>query len=298
MRKHTVLFPLCVLFPIIFITVQSDNSIASFADLIARNSENIRSFFSEVRTISFIITTTTSSSDWDSLTLQVLELFQLNYTYNIFKEPVALAGDFADLEKEGFIICSTVKENDHFSSTSTKALWRRNGYYLVLLVDARDEEEIVSWLRHMWTTIGSVTVMTVFRDHLWTFQPFKKVNGSYGRIEKFNKDNPIYKRQLIMRNLHGYPLRLELFESGYYRPIRNSRTIQQTFVGPDKETIDVLERKMNFTGIYKTTSSSISLIWKQNFSCVAKTGLDRSLWLQIAKWNIHRMPGQDHLQAK
>lgn len=233
----------------------NSNSISSFANLISQR-DLIKRFLdaaTAVQTISFAILLQANPSAWDSLITQVMDQFQSNYSFNVLREPYEpfSAGQddnrLAALEHAGFIIGGHV---DRPFEINNAALWRRNGHYLILLADAQTEEQVVSWLREMWTRVGSVTVMTIFRGRLWAYRPFKRaVNGSsFGQIEMFTSDDPAnYKRQ-VLRDLHGYPLRLEFFEAGYNVAVRNQAKRVQYYVGPDKETIAILQKRMNFTG--------------------------------------------------
>lgn len=241
--------------------VSLDNSDISVRDTLYTSCHSLLTFFT-VKTISILISGHLTQSS--PLLDQILICLNSNYAYNIIAPPTPceLCLFPFDLEHEGFVITASANQRfdrllvrDNCTSFSA-ALWRRNGYYLVMLTDAQTEEQVVRWLREMWTTVGSVAVMTIFRGHVWAYQPFQQVNGSYGRIEIFTGTdlkgyNANYKRQ-VTRNLHGYPLRLELFESGYYVPqivvVNGRKNRREPFVGPDKETIDVLEEKMNFTG--------------------------------------------------
>lgn len=226
--------------------------------VIIDNSDILVKFFASVKVITIVTTEKDTPTD-DPIPEYLIRTLDYHYTYTIFNLPLKknllLFPD--TLEHEGFVIISQV-------TTTLQSIdirqWRRNGVYLVVLLGAKVEEEVVQWLREMWRTIGSVTVLTIFRGLLWRFQPFYPASNSdsFGQIELF-QGNPgadgfvNYKRQ-ITRNLHGYPLRLELFESGYYVPLLQvvkgvkSKRKPIQFVGPDKETIDVLKERMNFTG--------------------------------------------------
>lgn len=226
------------------------NSIPSFAACIATQGDTIKHFLN-VQTISFVILLQPNQSAWSALITRVMIQFEFSYSFNVFREPFFPQDDnLRALEREGFIIGGHV---DRPFEINNAALWRRNGHYLILLADAQNEEQVVTWLRELWTHVGSVTVMTIFRGRLWAFRPFRRtVNGSFGQIEMLPGDGAYdanYSQLwLDLQDLNGYPLRLELFEAGYNIAIRNKAKKVQYFVGPDSETIAILQKKMNFTG--------------------------------------------------
>lgn len=234
-----------------------NNTLESFTKAINNNSDSLLKFFA-VKTISiYALFQSNNLSAYDHFITEFLKQASANYTYNIIRHAPTYKSIrvSCELQHEGYIIATSVGISLKDQSYDS-IVWPRNGYYLVLLFGAQTEGEITQWLREMWSTVNAVTVLTIFRGLLWTYQPFKQLNGTHGRIELFShtKDiNPNYKGQII-RNLHGFPLRLELFEAGFYTPLlqvvngKKSKRKPEQFVGPDKETIDILQSKMNFTG--------------------------------------------------
>lgn len=95
----------------------------------------------------------------------------------------------------------------------------------------------------------------IYKRQLWTFNPFARSgNGSFGALELYRRgmsgDSLKYE---LLRNLHGYPLIVEFFESGYNIAFYRDRnvTLLQQYLGPDSVSVEVLRDKMNFTAIFQ-----------------------------------------------
>lgn len=200
--------------------------------------------------------------EWNALTSQLPVTYNSTYTYNIlnlanFPESSQSRLFSADLEHQGFILAASLKDNFEGQKSLFSFDWPRNGYYLVLLENVQGKDEITQWLREMWLRIGSVTVLTIFNGRLWSFQPFQKENGFYGRIAVIDSKDIGHNYNLqVTRDLNGYPFHVALFESGFYVKMKvrsggggaNSEDLTEMFIGPDKEGVNILQNKMNFTG--------------------------------------------------
>lgn len=159
---------------------------------------------------------------------------------------------FEEMEREGFVF--HWKGATELKDEIEEMVYGRNGYYLIIVSGENStqsgDEVVEEFFRRMWKKIGSLTMVAIYKEKLWRYNPYTpKGNKTYGALELFQQ-RPEWKEELLS-NMNQYPLIVEIFESGFnighYEEI-NGKKVFQYFVGPDGVTVDILRKKMNFTG--------------------------------------------------
>lgn len=215
-------------------------------------------FFNQSKCISFI-SAIEPDEDWNKLYAEVVRVFDQRFSFNYFTktafelDKVRYKRHLDALQYEGFFI----RLNYEAPSFEVQSIFRRNGRYLVLF-DNRNEEfmDLITVFKEIWTKIGSINVVIWSRNNLYFFNPFKRdveANDTFGTVAIFKPGHNL--RQEYMRNLYGFPLRLEIFDSSFNVPIYDKDKKFLRFQGPDKEISDVIQEQMNFTGLYSPQHS-------------------------------------------
>uniref|UniRef100_A0A1B0CS12 Uncharacterized protein n=1 Tax=Lutzomyia longipalpis TaxID=7200 RepID=A0A1B0CS12_LUTLO len=122
------------------------------------------------------------------------------------------------------------------------------GIYLVL-IDAPANEEILEVVREnllvAWKIERSYQVFVMLQNETFALHPFLRDpqhNNSYGTLMNFRK-----RPRDVLRNLHGYPLRIDMFHSAFNYLRRNKKTGEISFVGADAEVMRALKDFFNFS---------------------------------------------------
>lgn len=157
-----------------------------------------------------------------------------------------------EVEREGFVVSLDFHENEDFEAF----LLRDNAFYLVVVdnENVTTMDEVLQNVQKAWQKTGSLTIIVIYKNNLWTFNPFGRQGnntaGTYGVLDIYKRTNLPLRKQLL-RDLNGYPLVVEFFESGYniaFYKEDKSRSYLKQFLGPDGVTVEILQKQMNFTG--------------------------------------------------
>lgn len=245
-----------ILIPIVSSEAQEIPKVSrnNVSDLIISHRKDIVDFF-QTKTINFI---SWNNSQWMDIYDEMTREFSAEFSFNLFTDKfysVNFRGKFEsrfeEMEREGFVIDLNMKLNlvDAF-----KEIFRRNGFYLVVVNEgAVTDEEVLLRLRRIWKKIGSLSMITIFEEKLFRYNPFTlQPNGSYGALEPYQW-TAHFKKELLS-NMNGYPMIIEIFESGYnvgfYKEVNGTMEFDH-FMGPDGVSVEIIRDKMNFTSEWR-----------------------------------------------
>lgn len=123
------------------------------------------------------------------------------------------------------------------------------GVYLII-IDAPATESVLDIMReHLligWAIKRSFQIYVMLLNETFTLHPFAQDpmrNDSYGVLMKFNQ-RPLN----ILKDLNGYPLRIEMFHSAFNFQRTDPQTGAVRFEGTDAEVMRSLKAFMNFSG--------------------------------------------------
>ncbi|XP_059607719.1 uncharacterized protein LOC132255633 [Phlebotomus argentipes] len=126
------------------------------------------------------------------------------------------------------------------------------GIYLILLdVDATEEvlEKVYENIMIAWEVERSYEVYVMLHNDTLTIHPFMRNplrNNSFGVLMNF-RERP----ENFIKNMNGYPLRIEMFHSAFNYLRINKTTGVKYFEGTDAEAMRALRVFMNFTAIFQ-----------------------------------------------
>lgn len=223
-------------------------STTKYPQIISNNRRNIATYFNAVTTIRLMARIRSPEIEWYS---QFVVDFQHKFVI-CNSEPDQRDNQHTIVgvgEYEAIVM--VFHRNEVHNIRQTKL--HPSGRYLILSEVNFNESQLraTALLEDMWTHVRSTTLVMVFPDAgMHIYNPFRRTSRSrYGALEPFDIAVD-YGRQLVA-NLNGYPLRLDVFDSSFTIPMTksvNGKKVVQYYYGPDKDTIDVLCERMNFTG--------------------------------------------------
>lgn len=240
------------------VTPTYDADVALLA-LIKSKEQDIRNFFSSVNCVNFIVGEGEKNPQkWFELYHFFSQEFQDSfavslYTEETFDEDHYFLTEFSvretEIKYEGFIIDYRLPKT--IRGSLERKVFSGDGFYVVVVDEEQVEvKDVISHCELLWIKSGSVTILVIYKELLWTYNPFGTADAvHYGTLETYQRHHDL--KWDIMRNMNRYPLRIEFFESGYnvqFYKDDKQRAYLNRFIGPDYVTADILREKMNFTG--------------------------------------------------
>ncbi|XP_055706016.1 uncharacterized protein LOC129803458 [Phlebotomus papatasi] len=126
------------------------------------------------------------------------------------------------------------------------------GVYLII-IDTPATESVLDIVREKlligWAIKRSYQIYVMLLNETFTLHPFAQDpmrNDSYGVLMNFNQRPPN-----ILKDLNGYPLRIEMFHSAFNFERRDPQTGEVRFEGTDAEVMRSLKDFMNFSVIFQ-----------------------------------------------
>lgn len=242
-----------------------DNVLAT----IKLHRDDIRNFFS-VRTINFCVA---NNKKWMDIYEAMVKEFQEEFSFSVINDQFdSLNSTFLskfssrgrEVEREGFVV--SVGLHERVPEQLELFLLRDNAYYLVIVEERQriDDLSLLQNFQSVFRKTGSIMMMAIYNRQIVSFNPFAvSPHGSYGSLEPFHRSTRSLKHRLL-RNLNGYPLKVEFFDSGYnvqfYKDAPWAKTYLDQFTGPDAANLAILRSAMNFTG-----KKQYNIIIKEHF---------------------------------
>lgn len=161
------------------------------------------------------------------------------------------------IEKNDFIIFTTLKAIE----SALKCIVHPVTRFLIIVTDVSTkspsitEKNLTHMLNKTWTNNGALKVFISTYGTVYTYNPFhRNVDGSFGKLNSFvdytfNDDGG-----RDMRQLNGYPMRLEIFTSSYSIPRIKPPKGLSDFYGPDVDVAKVAAKVLNATCKFKIST--------------------------------------------
>lgn len=154
--------------------------------------------------------------------------------------------DWRIFQNTGYIIFTSIHALEYYVG----CIFNRGGTFLFIIDDVRNNEDhmdkINETFSNAWNRVNNLRMYILVNQEIFTFNPFKKVNGKFGVTEKFDEENILIEENL--KDLNGYPLRIEMFWSVFSVP-KDGRSSQNLslYHGPDVTVAKMLTERMNLT---------------------------------------------------
>ncbi|XP_075144773.1 uncharacterized protein LOC142219894 [Haematobia irritans] len=139
-----------------------------------------------------------------------------------------------------------ITEMDDLRST-IRYFAQRSGTYFYVVKDNIDLQELQDICYILWTKLRILRQYFLTVKGIFIYDPFVlREQGEYGEIISYTGDYVM--EHSLFHNMRGYPLRIQIFQSVYSRPVLNPVTKKIDYVeGLDGRVADILEKQMNFT---------------------------------------------------
>lgn len=139
-----------------------------------------------------------------------------------------------------------------------KALLKITGFYLFVINNEQIQyniQELHDIFHHMWQKHFIYHNYVLTEEGIFRYDPFTlRETGGYRKIVKYLGENS----NSFFQNLHGYPLRVQMFRSVYSRPIYDVQTRSiKGFKGVDGKVANLLQEKLNFTMILQKPDENL-----------------------------------------
>lgn len=124
---------------------------------------------------------------------------------------------------------------------------QRSGTFFFVLTNRTEWLELRNICHDLWTNFRIVQNFILNSSGVFIYDPFaKNERGYYGQIIKYTGEYSL--ERTLFHNMRGYPLRAQIFQSVYSRPILNPVTNNIEYVhGLDGKVAEMLEKHMNFS---------------------------------------------------
>lgn len=115
--------------------------------------------------------------------------------------------------------------------------------YIHIIEDAVNIQALEDYSRQIWDKRRIKKLYFLTKVGLFAYNPFKDNGHLYSLIESDHRKTYL--------NLHGFPMRVQIFRSVYAFPVLNQTGSIQKVFGPDGNAAQVLQQKMNFSMVFK-----------------------------------------------
>ncbi|XP_039952787.1 uncharacterized protein LOC120769711 [Bactrocera tryoni] len=128
---------------------------------------------------------------------------------------------------------------------------QRAGVFFFILSDTQlpaDNSNVLHALNTLWTKYRAFKNFLLTVEGIFYFNPFdyNYTRQSYGKIVRYEHSESL--DTALFRDMHGYPLRVQIFKSVYARPYFNkSNPSIKDVYGVDGRVAELLQQRMNFT---------------------------------------------------
>ncbi|KAL5277201.1 hypothetical protein ACFFRR_002430 [Megaselia abdita] len=148
-----------------------------------------------------------------------------------------------------FIGNQSYSENKIFTSkfddsqeSVTKFVELQSATYIHIIEDAIDRSSLEKYSRNIWDKKRITNLYFLTKIGLFSYNPFKNNGQLYSVMESDEKN--------IYQNLHGFPIRVQMFRSVYAVPVFNKTGSIRKVMGPDGKVAQTLKERMNFTMLF------------------------------------------------
>ncbi|XP_037941612.1 uncharacterized protein LOC119674541 [Teleopsis dalmanni] len=239
------------LFWILFLTLKVSSALNQTENKIM--TKEIESFMSHpLSNIAYINIILRSDVIDDNVTMYVHWFFEhfgvpklvSTYTKASLKRESTLGDTKLDAERESFIIHTNI---DLLKPLVEKYVQRAD-IVIFILSDDWDMDNLHKNLYHIWTTYNIFKTYILSMNGMFFFNPFEYNNAvnRYGKVIQYSKERRLDLN--LLKDLQGYPLRIQIFKSVYARPVLNKQTRKIIGVdGVDGRVADLLQKRLNFT---------------------------------------------------
>ncbi|XP_017473246.1 PREDICTED: uncharacterized protein LOC108364168 [Rhagoletis zephyria] len=151
------------------------------------------------------------------------------------------------MERDSFVI---VTDSQRLSDVATHFV-QRAGVFFFVISDAqlpKDVTEFRNVLISIWIKYRAYKNFLLTSEGIFYFDPFDYdvTYHGYGKIVPNKNTEPL--ERALFRDMHGYPLRVQIFKSVYARPFINmSNPSIKDVYGVDGRVAELLQQRMNFT---------------------------------------------------
>lgn len=154
------------------------------------------------------------------------------------------------VEKHDFIVFTTLRAME----AALKCIVHPTTRFLIIVTDVSTkspsitERNLTEMLNKTWTHNGALKVFISTHNTIHTYNPFyRNGDGSFGKLNSFVDYTFEGDGGRDMRQLNGYPMRLEMFTSSFtISRIKSPKSIQD-FYGPDVNVAKTTENFLNAT---------------------------------------------------
>ncbi|KAM7361197.1 uncharacterized protein ACRADG_010435 [Cochliomyia hominivorax] len=141
--------------------------------------------------------------------------------------------------------------------TFDKSEFQSAGVYFFIIVNQEIMHKLSDIFQYMWKNLFVYQIYLLSEDGVFIYHPFAmKSNGDYGRIIKYIGD--IALKEFLFKNMHGYPLRVQMFTSTYSIPVKDGKSNRViAFKGVDGKVASLLQEQLNFTMILQDPDQNL-----------------------------------------
>lgn len=154
--------------------------------------------------------------------------------------------DFIDIQK-GLNCDYVIFTSSLFLNLVLKCLVNSLGRFLISLTDNEkhfSDRDLIDLLNKTWTDSGALEVFLSIDDNVYSFDPFhRSLDGIYGKLNLLS-DLTTTKG---LRNLNGYPLNVEMFDSALTSSLVKKPKSVDDFIGPDVSVANFIAKNLNAT---------------------------------------------------
>lgn len=128
---------------------------------------------------------------------------------------------------------------------------QRAGVFFFILSDTQlpaDNTNVLHALNTLWIKYRAFKNFLLTVEGIFYFNPFEynDIRQRYGKIVRYEHSESL--NTALFRDMHGYPLRVQIFKSVYARPLFNkSNPSIKDVYGVDGRVAELLQQRMNFT---------------------------------------------------
>lgn len=149
--------------------------------------------------------------------------------------------------RDSFVIMTDSQQLDKVAQRFVQ----RAGVFFFVLCDTQlptDSTKVLRALNTLWIKYKALKNFLLTIEGIFYFNPFdySDTRQRYGRIVRYKHTESL--DTALFRDMHGYPLRVQIFKSVYARPYFNkSNPLIKDVYGVDGRVAELLQQRMNFT---------------------------------------------------
>uniref|UniRef100_A0A2Y9D4M1 Ionotropic glutamate receptor L-glutamate and glycine-binding domain-containing protein n=1 Tax=Stomoxys calcitrans TaxID=35570 RepID=A0A2Y9D4M1_STOCA len=164
-------------------------------------------------------------------------------TYELMKRNNLIALK-SPIDDYNYVIVTSMQD---MRSTIQYFAQKSGTYFYVVADDDVNYQELQDICHTLWTNSRILFQLFLTSSGVLIYDPFhENESGDYGKIIVYKGEQTI--ENTLFNDMRGYPLRIQIFQSVYSRPVVNEETKKVEYAeGLDGRVAEILQQRMNFT---------------------------------------------------